>query len=153
MESCDIVIKNSYTYRFIRHNYPFNINKFARLPFSGSCCASTLSLTTTTTRRRRRRKGRELPPLMETPPAGYRRNVGICLFNAYKKVNCITLLCMTLLIDLWLAVLILDFSGLDIYCVKDKYTGHVADASGTVLDKIFAWFFCFEEMDSWISQA
>ncbi|KAJ6923991.1 nudix hydrolase 26 [Populus alba x Populus x berolinensis] len=73
--------KRYYIYRFVTPNCPINLNKFASVPLSGSSCAA-LSLT----RSRRRSRRRELPPSMETPPDGYRRNVGICLVNSSKKI-------------------------------------------------------------------
>ncbi|CAK7342017.1 unnamed protein product [Dovyalis caffra] len=80
MESCDSIVRNSYIYRSVTPNCPVNLNKFASVPLSGSSC-SALSLT----RSRRRSRRRKLPPLMETPPDGYRRNVGICLVNPSRK--------------------------------------------------------------------
>ncbi|XP_006381951.2 nudix hydrolase 26, chloroplastic isoform X3 [Populus trichocarpa] len=80
MESCHSIVRSYYIYRFVTPNCPINLNKFASVPLSGSSCAA-LSLT----RSRRRSRRRELPPSMETPPDGYRRNVGICLVNSSKK--------------------------------------------------------------------
>ncbi|KAG5253010.1 nudix hydrolase [Salix suchowensis] len=51
------------------------MNKFASVPLSRSSCAA-VSLA----RSKRRSGGRE------TPPDGYRRNVGICLLNPSKKI-------------------------------------------------------------------
>ncbi|KAG5243902.1 hypothetical protein OIU76_009204 [Salix suchowensis] len=79
MESCDGMVRSYYIYRFVTPNCP--VNKFASVQLSGSSCAA-LPLT----RSRRRSRRRELPPSMETPPDGYRRNVGICLVNPSKKI-------------------------------------------------------------------
>ncbi|XP_061964040.1 nudix hydrolase 26, chloroplastic-like [Populus nigra] len=81
MESCHSVVRSYNIYRFVTPNCPINLNKFASVPLSGSSRAA-LSLT----RSRRRSRRRELPPSMETPPDGYRRNVGICLVNSSKKI-------------------------------------------------------------------
>ncbi|XP_061954536.1 nudix hydrolase 27, chloroplastic-like isoform X2 [Populus nigra] len=80
MELSDSIVRNSYIYRFVSLNCCVNLNKFASVPLSGSSCAA-VSLT----RSKRRSRRRELPPSMETPPDGYRRNVGICLVNPSKK--------------------------------------------------------------------
>ncbi|XP_011042603.1 PREDICTED: nudix hydrolase 26, chloroplastic-like [Populus euphratica] len=81
MELSDSIVRNSYIYRFVSLNCCVNLNKFASVPLSGSSCAA-VSLT----RSKRRSRRRELPPSMETPPDGYRRNVGICLVNPSKKI-------------------------------------------------------------------
>ena len=81
MELSDSIVRNSYIYRFVSLNCCVNLNKFPSVPLSGSSCAA-VSLT----RSKRRSRRRELPPSMETPPDGYRRNVGICLVNPSKKV-------------------------------------------------------------------
>ncbi|KAJ6300280.1 hypothetical protein OIU76_021142 [Salix suchowensis] len=57
------------------------MNKFASVPLSRSSCAA-VSLA----RSKRRSGRRETPPSTETPPDGYRRNVGICLLNPSKKI-------------------------------------------------------------------
>ncbi|KAG6743981.1 hypothetical protein POTOM_052685 [Populus tomentosa] len=81
MELSDSIVRNSYICRFVSLNCCVNLNKFASVPLSGSSCAA-VSLT----RSKRRSRRRELPPSMETPPDGYRRNVGICLVNPSKKI-------------------------------------------------------------------
>ncbi|KAJ6425648.1 hypothetical protein OIU84_026259 [Salix udensis] len=82
METSDSIVRNSYMCRFVSLNCCVNMNKFASVPLSRSSCAA-VSLT----RSKRRSGGRETPPpSTETPPDGYRRNVGICLLNPSKKI-------------------------------------------------------------------
>jgi hypothetical protein len=131
MELSDSIVRNSYIYRFVSLNCCVNLNKFASVPLSGSSCAA-VSLT----RSKRRSRRRELPPSMETPPDGYRRNVGICLVNPSKKVInfaiCfIWIWFFAFQLNLWLGFMVLGVNLVDIYCFQDKHSVHVADASGS----------------------
>ncbi|KAJ6749964.1 hypothetical protein OIU85_000575 [Salix viminalis] len=81
METSDSIVRNSYMCRFVSLDCSVNMNKFASVPLSRSSCAA-VSLA----RSKRRSGGRETPPSTETPPDGYRRNVGICLLNPSKKI-------------------------------------------------------------------
>jgi len=131
MELSDSIVRNSYIYRFVSLNCCVNLNKFASVPVSGSSCAA-VSLT----RSKRRSRRRELPPSMETPPDGYRRNVGICLVNPSKKVInfaiCfIWIWFFAFQLNLWLGFMVLGVNLVDIYCFQDKHSVHVADASGS----------------------
>lgn len=75
MESCEFP-RNSQVYRFASRNYPSKLSKFVEVPlvrFRNKPFLASVSLS--------------LPALsMETPPQGYRRNVGICLVNPSKKI-------------------------------------------------------------------
>jgi hypothetical protein len=137
MELSDSIVRNSYIYRFVSLNCCVNLNKFASVPLSGSSCAA-VSLT----RSKRRSRRRELPPSMETPPDGYRRNVGICLVNPSKKVInfaiCfIWIWFFAFQLNLWLGFMVLGVNLVDIYCFQDKHSVHVADASGS---SYFQWW-------------
>jgi len=131
MELSDSIVRNSYIYRFVNLNCCVNLNKFASVQLSGSSCAAG-----SLTRSKRRNRRRELPPSMETPPDGYRRNVGICLVNPSKKVInfaiCfIWIWFFAFQLNLWLGFMVLGVNLVDIYCFQDKHSVHVADASGS----------------------
>ena len=71
MGSCEF-LGNIQVYRFTGRNCPSKIGEFAGVPLvslrnkAWKVCVSS--------------------SLMETPPQGYRKNVGICLVNPSKKV-------------------------------------------------------------------
>lgn len=64
---------------------PFKLSKFTKLPPQhqkpySAIIYSTLYMSSASS-------SMESPPPMESPPEGYRKNVGICLINPSKKVK------------------------------------------------------------------
>lgn len=75
-----VVVSQSYPTKLVKFaSVPLELQQLPRKPLCCSCDDSSSSLSSFTALS------------TETPPDGYRRNVGICLINSSKKVSVISL--------------------------------------------------------------
>ncbi|CAI0442186.1 unnamed protein product [Linum tenue] len=112
-------------------NCPPKLHKFTKLP---PFCTS-LKLSTDPLELRSLSASSSLSSSMESPPEGYRRNVGICLINPSKKVWCFSSLVSHRELE---AALESSFANpeiancVDICRFKTGHTGFMADATAII---------------------
>lgn len=97
----------------ISWNYPCKFQKFTNQPLL--CKRSHTAISSSSS--------------MESPPEGYRRNVGVCLINPSKKVYLLLMLFVHVCICMW-NLLLIWFDFADICCFKAWYTWCMANAAG-----------------------
>lgn len=133
-----VVVSQSYPTKLVKFaSVPLELQQLPRKPLCCSCDDSSSSFSSFTALS------------TETPPDGYRRNVGICLINSSKKVSVISLSEYTLhlfyisellLIGKILFIHYFFFFVENLCSYENTYTIYMANASGR-FDSIPFWVF------------